>query len=81
MIKLNEKGQCPYCRRKPLTYKRTNKYFCAGCSRQFNLSTGKMEENFCWTADGKCKHAGRPKYSQCPECGAWQNIDKTITAT
>lgn len=72
MIKLNEKGQCPYCKRKPLVYKRTKKYFCCKCNRQYDLSTGEFQENFQWTKENRCKHPGRPKNSACPDCGRWE---------
>ena len=73
-IKLNEKGRCPFCKIKPLLYKRQNKFWCHRCGRDFNLVTGIFEENNCWTANNKCKHPGRPKASRCPNCGKWENI-------
>ena len=46
--KINEKGQCPVCKIKPLTYKRSNTYFCFRCDREFNLSTGIQQSNFAY---------------------------------
>jgi len=45
---LNEKGQCPICKRKPLVYKRRHKKFCTGCMRDFDLETGEQIENLAW---------------------------------
>jgi transposase-like protein len=45
---LNEKGQCPVCRRKPLVYKRDHMKFCARCHRAFGIETGKQIENWGW---------------------------------
>ncbi len=49
-MKLNEKGQCPECHKKPLTYKRDGVYYCTGCSREFNLQTGEWKANYHWDA-------------------------------
>lgn len=69
--KLNVKGQCPYCSKKPLMYKRDGGYyFCTRCNRQWDL-TGNFQENFMWDRNNKCKHPGRPKNSSCPDCGEW----------
>ncbi len=73
-IRLNQKGQCPFCLKKSLIYKRINKYFCSKCARDFDLKTGIFQENWHWTKDNKCKHAGRPKNSWCPDCGAWGGV-------
>lgn len=74
--RLNEKGQCPFCLKKPLIYKRIGKYFCCRCNRDFDLKTGTFKENFAWDQDNKCKHAGRPKESKCPTCGKWDNEER-----
>jgi transposase-like protein len=45
---LNEKGQCPTCKRKPLVYKRDHMKFCARCHRSFDIETGEQIENWGW---------------------------------
>jgi hypothetical protein len=45
---LNEKGQCPVCKRKPLVYKRDNMKWCARCGRSFNIETGEQIGNWRW---------------------------------
>uniref|UniRef100_A0A6H1ZXR0 Uncharacterized protein n=1 Tax=viral metagenome TaxID=1070528 RepID=A0A6H1ZXR0_9ZZZZ len=59
-MQLNEKGQCPICKRKPIVYK-TNFYtkdgpekFCTRCCRSFDIETGDQKENWYWkkTATG-----------------------------
>jgi hypothetical protein len=45
---LNEKGQCPVCKRKPLVYKRKHAKFCTGCSRYFDIETGEQIESWSW---------------------------------
>jgi transposase-like protein len=45
-MRLNDKGQCPICERKPLTYKRDRHYFCPRCWRSFDLGTGQQIENW-----------------------------------
>ena len=45
---LNDKGQCPACKRKPLVYKRDYMKFCARCHRSFNIETGEQIENWGW---------------------------------
>lgn len=55
-IRLNEKGQCPYCKKKPLFYKKpTTHYFCARCDRSYSVETKEMIENWAWTLDNKKK--------------------------
>ena len=51
-MKLNEKGQCPNCKIKPLTYKRENKYYCHRCSRAYSMDTKKQIENWAWIKKG-----------------------------
>lgn len=48
VMKINEKGQCPECRRKPLTYKRRRMLFCARCDREFDMDSGEQRENWAW---------------------------------
>ena len=45
-MRLNEKGQCPACRRKPLRYKSNGYWFCARCDRAYSLATGEQIPNF-----------------------------------
>lgn len=47
-MRLNEKGQCPKCLVKPLTYKRTKKYYCTRCDRSFIYPSGEWEVSFFW---------------------------------
>lgn len=47
-MKLNAKGQCPPCKRKPLVYKTTQIYFCFKCDRAYDLDTKEQVENFHW---------------------------------
>ena len=55
-MKLNEKGQCPPCKRKPLLYKRAHGpndpingfHFCFSCDRAYSRSTGEQIENWAW---------------------------------
>ena len=46
--RLNEKGQCPICKRKPTVYKRDQKKFCTHCDRAFNIETGEQIQNFAY---------------------------------
>jgi ribosomal protein L37AE/L43A len=54
MTRLNEKGQCPFCGRKPLVYKARRIKFCARCDREFDIESGEQKENWAWrqTAPG-----------------------------
>jgi hypothetical protein len=54
-MKLNEKGQCPVCLVKPLTYKKDNQYFCFRCNRAFSMDTGKQVNNFAYHSNGDKK--------------------------
>ena len=72
-IRLNESGQCPFCKKKPLVYKRKLHYFCARWDGNYDLITGRFKENWAWSEDNKCKHPGRPIKSSCPACGKWDN--------
>lgn len=47
-MKLNNKGQCPTCKRKPLTYKRDYCFYCPKCRRQYSMFNGNQEPNFAW---------------------------------
>ena len=49
---LNEKGQCPVCKIKPLIYKRKGKYFCHRCDRAYDLVTKKQIQNFFYDCNG-----------------------------
>lgn len=53
MKELNEKGQCPMCKIKPLVYKRESKKFCWRCDREYSLDTGQQVKNFAYDSDGK----------------------------
>ena len=50
IMDLNEKGQCPVCKIKPMVYKTepSRGYFCHRCSRKFNLETKQFMANFAW---------------------------------
>jgi hypothetical protein len=48
MMKLNEKGQCPTCKIKPLVYKRPPHKFCYRCDRAFHSETGEQISNWAW---------------------------------
>lgn len=58
-MRLNEKGQCPPCRRKPLTYKRDGHFFCCRCDRAFSMATGEQIVNWAWYRN---------------EAGEWVNV-------
>jgi hypothetical protein len=47
-VHLNEKGQCPVCKRKPLIYKREKYKFCSRCNRSFDIETGEQMDNWAW---------------------------------
>ena len=49
---LNNIGQCPACEKKPLIYKRRHMKFCSRCFRQFDIDTGKQNENWAWKSVG-----------------------------
>jgi transposase-like protein len=52
LMKLNEKGQCPVCKIKPLVYKRQPHKFCHRCDRAFDLQTGEQINNWAWLKIG-----------------------------
>ena len=56
MDKLNEKGQCPFCKIKPLVYKRDPHYFCHRCDRAYSLEAKEFIENWAYHADGSKKN-------------------------
>ena len=48
-LSLNEKGQCPYCGRKPIAYRAY--HFCTRCDRAYavgSVDDGKQIENWAW---------------------------------
>lgn len=45
---LNDLGQCPECKRKPLVYKRDPHKFCPRCNRAFHPLTGEQVTNWAW---------------------------------
>lgn len=49
-MKINEKGQCPICLIKPLTYKRQGQLFCHRCDRSFDINTGLFVANVHWVS-------------------------------
>jgi transposase-like protein len=49
---LNERGQCPICKRKPTVYKRKHYKFCARCNRSFDIETGEQVENWAYKKVG-----------------------------
>ena len=57
-MKLNEKGQCPPCKKKPIKYKSYwstsdgPHYFCSRCKRAYDIDTEDQFENWAWVFDG-----------------------------
>ena len=49
--KINDKGQCPHCRIKPLVYKREPHLFCHRCDRAFHPATGLQIANWAFRSD------------------------------
>jgi hypothetical protein len=47
-MELDEKGRCPNCLKKPLSYKREGHFFCHRCCRQYSMLTGDQEPNWAW---------------------------------
>lgn len=47
-MKLDAKGRCPNCLRKPLAYKRQQSFFCHRCCRAFEIDTGEQRPNWAW---------------------------------
>ncbi|WP_439392570.1 hypothetical protein ACRQ5Q_24420 [Bradyrhizobium sp. PMVTL-01] len=47
-MKLDENGRCPVCLKKPLPYRRSGKFFCTGCHRDFSIKTGEWIANWAW---------------------------------
>lgn len=74
-MKLNEKGQCPVCRIKPLEYKRAQgpghprQKFCHRCSRSFDFDTGEQQGNWAWRvgSDGIFEPSALLKTAQASE--------------
>jgi transposase-like protein len=52
LYQLNEKGQCPVCKIKPIIYKRQGKYFCHRCDRVYSMSTKKQIRSFFYDNNG-----------------------------
>jgi hypothetical protein len=46
-MKLNEKGQCPACKKKPRVYKSQRMLCCIRCERYYDLA-GDQIENYNW---------------------------------
>lgn len=65
-MKLNEKGQCPECLKKPLTYKRDRVYFCNRCDRLFDMATKEFIPNFHWR--GPYTQVPHSKLCVCGKC-------------
>lgn len=49
-MRLNDKGQCPACLRKPIPYKRDRFYFCVKCDRSFGMADGTFQPNWAWAS-------------------------------
>ena len=47
-MRLDERGQCPVCLRKPRAYKRWGEKWCFGCHRQFDINSGEQVEGTHW---------------------------------
>ena len=60
-LKLNEKDQCPVCKKKPIKYTSYwstsdgPHYFCSRCDRAYDLVTQEQIANFHYNADGSLK--------------------------
>jgi len=46
--RLNDKGQCPVCKRKLIVYKRDRKLFCPLCDRTYSMETLEQTPNNIW---------------------------------
>ena len=49
---LDEKGQCPVCKVKPIIYKRKGEYFCHRCDRAYCIDTKGQVENWAYRKNG-----------------------------
>lgn len=58
-MKLDDKGRCPNCLRKPLPYRREHHFFCHTCCRQYRMSDGEQQPNWAWEWVGEL---WRPTY-------------------
>lgn len=47
-MKLDDKGRCPNCLRKPIPYKRDKHWFCHTCCRQYAMADGEQQDNWAW---------------------------------
>lgn len=49
-MRLNDKGQCPACLKKPRVYKRKPHpmLFCARCGAEYDPVTYEQRDNFAW---------------------------------
>ena len=45
---LNDKGQCPHCKRKPIPYKSSQYYYCFLCDRAYSMQSHAQIENWAW---------------------------------
>lgn len=62
LLKLNEKGQCPKCLKKPIPYKGVHaerQKFCARCDRSYDFDTGVQRANWAYNAEGVRVRGGR----------------------
>ena len=50
-MKLNDRGQCPNCLVKPISYRRPARHFCHRCCRAFDMDGDQME-NWAWITTG-----------------------------
>lgn len=80
-MKLNERGQCPACKRKPLIYKSDWKLCCLRCGRYYDPITEEQMENYQWkrNADGEwvedydeSRRSPRPPYPRPPWPEKWE---------
>lgn len=58
-MQLNNKGQCPVCLIKPLTYKKDGYYFCHRCNRSFSMLTGEWIRNAHWVGENEKSRLSR----------------------
>lgn len=76
-LRLNERGQCPNCLRKPLPYERDGHWFCPRCCRDYRMDNGEQRGNWAWlsVAGGFI-----PRYSPDGNAGEYVNAKPTAAA-
>ncbi|WP_027578519.1 hypothetical protein [Bradyrhizobium sp. Ai1a-2] len=51
-MKLDAKGRCPNCLKKPIAYQREQRFFCHRCCRSYDMKTGEQRDNWAWKRGG-----------------------------